>query len=109
MELTEALVWKIVAGLSFSAIGFLLKLYVDDKVKYMNEKLDDFKTQQQRFVSHLESERRVSANQGKRIDDCTKENDRQQRLLELHDEILRNGKGGLVMRIDRLERNEKKE
>lgn len=102
-------VWQIVAGVAIATVGFLLKLYVDDKLKYIKERLDEFKTQQERFISHLESERRVSYNQGLRIDACTKENDRQQRILELHDEILRNGKGGLVMRIDRLERKEKKE
>lgn len=76
------------------------------KIIILSERYDNMNLQICRFVSHLESEQRVTGNISKRVDMCEKMILNLEKNQELVDKILRNG-NGLVVRVDRIEqRNE---
>lgn len=80
---------------------------VEVRLRLVEVATENLDLQNKRFVSHLESEQRVSQNQGKLIDANTRTSETQQKILEKHELILLNSGRGILFRIDRLEqRNE---
>jgi len=75
------------------------------KLAVIEEKINNIQTQIHRFVSHLESEQRVTGNISKRVDVAQTIIDELKRTNEVYDKILRNGGVGLSVRVDRLEKS----
>jgi hypothetical protein len=75
----------------------------DIEIELIKKELENFDLQLKRFSSHLESERRGQVETGKRVDQLLSSTQTMQRLIEKLDNILRNGNGGLQLRVDRLE------
>lgn len=76
----------------------------DVDIELLKNQFENFDLQLKRFASHLDSERRGQSETGKRVDQMFTTTKQMIELLNKHDEILRNTNGGLVLKIDRLER-----
>jgi len=76
---------------------------LETRLIILEERSENARLQIARFVSHLESEQRVTGNISKRVDMCEKMIGNAEHQIEMMDKILLNGNGGLVVRIDRLE------
>lgn len=79
----------------------------DTDLELLKQDCTNLKTQIERLVSHVESEQRVYGQHGKRIDQHERTMTTLQTLVDKLDNILRNGNGGLQLRVDRLEQREK--
>lgn len=76
------------------------------EIDFINREIEDLKNQMNRFIAHLESEQRVYGGHGKRLDLMEKLYESSQKLIEKLDAIVRNGNGGLQLRVDRIEQRE---
>jgi len=76
---------------------------LESQVRILIERTENFKDQLNRFVSHLESEQRVTGNISTRVGDIKSIVDRIDRVIERHERILLNDGKGMIVRIDRLE------
>lgn len=77
------------------------------RIEVLTERNEGLGQQVKRLVSHAESEQRVYNGTSKRVDMIEKLFDGQQKLIEKIDGIVRNGGGGLQLRVDRIEQREK--
>lgn len=68
----------------------------------VEERLINIQTQLNRFIAHLESEQRISVNQGKAIDRLEKWLDRLEKGNDKHEKILYNGGEGIIRRVDHI-------
>lgn len=75
------------------------------EIEFVEREIENLKIQFQRFSAHLESEQRVYGGTAKRVDLLEKLYESQQKLIDKLDQILRNGSGGLQLRVDRLEQS----
>lgn len=69
----------------------------------LKERSENFKDQLMRFVSHLESEQRVTGNISKRVDEANYLIKTVDELVKKHEKLLLNEGRGLAYRIDRIE------
>lgn len=76
---------------------------LESQVRVLIERTENFKDQLNRFVSHLESEQRVTGNISSRVGDIKSIVDRIDRVIERHERLLLNDGKGLVVRMDRLD------
>lgn len=72
-------------------------------VLLLKERSENFKDQLGRFVSHLESEQRVTGNISKRVDEANYLIRSVDELVKKHEKLLLNEGKGLSYRIDRIE------
>jgi hypothetical protein len=79
----------------------------DVEIELLRKEIERSDAQINRIIAHVESEQRVYNGTAKRVDMLDRLFDNQQKLLEKLDGILRNGNGGLQLRVDRLEQKEK--
>lgn len=73
----------------------------------LKHQFEELKFQLGRLVSDWESEKDNRKNLDRIVNAWNKIQEIQQHLLDKHDQILRNGNGGLQLRVDRLEQREK--
>jgi hypothetical protein len=71
-----------------------------------DQEIKNIKDQLHRLSSHVESEQRVYGETSKRVTLLEKVVDVQQKLIDKLDSIVRNGNGGLQLRVDRIEQRE---
>lgn len=71
-----------------------------------DQEIKNIKDQLSRLSSHVESEQRVYGETSKRVTLLEKVVDVQQKLIDKLDSIIRNGNGGLQLRVDRIEQRE---
>lgn len=77
---------------------------LESDVLLLIERCENFKDQLNRFVSHLESEQRVTGNISKRVDEANYLIKSIDDICKKHERILLNEGKGISYRIDRLER-----
>jgi len=71
-----------------------------------DQEIKNIKDQLGRIVAHIESEQRTFAETGKRVSMLERIYESQQKLIDKLDSIIRNGNGGLQLRVDRIEQRE---
>lgn len=71
-----------------------------------DQEIKNLKDQLNRLSSHVESEQRVYGETSKRVSLLEKVIESQQKLIDKLDSIIRNGNGGLQLRVDRIEQRE---
>lgn len=74
--------------------------------EYTKQRLEDFKDQINRVVSHVESEQDRVNELSKRVDMVKSSADHLRELVNKLDDIIRNGGKGLVGRIGNIERDQ---
>lgn len=79
----------------------------ETELELLKQECTHLKDQMNRLISHVESEQRVYGQHGKRIDQQERTITNLQTLVDKLDNILRNGNGGMQLRVDRLEQREK--
>lgn len=70
-------------------------------IAVLEERINNLDIQIKRFISHLNSEQRVSVLHGQRLGDLDKWLDRMQEEIDAHDKLISNGEG-LIIRMDRI-------
>lgn len=76
----------------------------DKEIALIHERQENLKSQVARFISHLESEQRVTGNISKRVDDANRNIETHAKQLEKYDSIIFNKGRGLIFDVDRLVR-----
>jgi hypothetical protein len=69
------------------------------KIILLEKEVEGLNTQLKRFISHVESEQRVTTNISKRVDSI-------ENLTDKHEKMLINTGQGVMFRVDRMEQRE---